>query len=401
MCLSYFVMHNFLFSGMCFIDERIFDEVERKLEPTQIVDVGKEFADTLVVSLLEDAAKLTELTGGKGSSLAQLKRLSQQLNSPSSEKHCPPWEVPNAVIVTCSAYQVQVSSMEGFAERILQLAADAAHGTGTEVKEKCDLFVQWFTSHRLVKKIADDLNEKMTAEFGAQWTSPEALYAVRSSASGEDSSEMSAAGQMTTYLGVTGGLDVICKAVVACWASQFAFVPVHYKRGYGQNLNSPMAVVVQQMVDCSAAGVLFTASPTDGDERRMTVTANYGLGESVVSAAAEPDTFTMEVDISNQTARSIKPEVAGKVLGKKGIVTRLNLPPIDDIAELERRKLEDGVRIDQLADGLQNQSIADEDLLRLGEVALQVSFCEQFSVVVFHYLIYFADRSPLRQSTGH
>lgn len=359
---------------MCFIDERIFDEVERKLDP-HFQFVEKEFADTLVVSLFEDAAKLTQLTGGKGSSLAQLKRLSQQ-QSFSSEERCFSWEVPNAVVVTSSAYQVQASSMEGFAERVTQLATEAAQGTSAQVKEKCDLFVNWFASHRLHKTIAHDLNEKMVAEFGAQWTSPETLYAVRSSASGEDSSEMSAAGQMTTYLGVTGGLEVICKAIVACWASQFAFVPVQYKRGYGQTINAPMAVVVQQMVDCSAAGVLFTADPTDGDERRMTVTANYGLGESVVSAAAEPDTFTLEVDIvanSYQVVRTIKQEVVGKVLGKKGIVTRLNLPPTDDLAELERRRLEDGIRIDQLADGLENQSIADEDLLRLGDVALQVS----------------------------
>ncbi len=64
-----------------------------------------------------------------------------------------------------------------------------------------------------------------------------------------------------------------------CWSSQFAFVPIEYKRGYGQLINSPMAVVIQQMVDCDSAGVIFTCNPINGDERYVTITANYGLGE--------------------------------------------------------------------------------------------------------------------------
>ena len=389
---------------MCFIDERIFDEVERKLEPNQCTDVKTEFADTLVVSLLEDSAKLTELTGGKGSSLAQLKRLSQQQQQPnsssvsSSAEPPPSWEVPNAVVVTSIAYAAQTASIEGFSQRVAELATDAYHGDNLQAK--CDLFVQWFASQPLKPAIVEALREKMAAEFGADWaTSGEVVFAVRSSAVGEDSAEMSAAGQMLTYLGVGGPLERICRAVVACWASQFAYVPVQYKRGYGQPIAAPMAVVVQRMIDCSAAGVLFTADPVEGgDERRMTVTANYGLGESVVSAAAEPDTFTLAVDIaanSYQAARRVRPAVAGKVLGRKGIVTRLNLEA--------GATLEDGVRIDQLADGLQNQSVADEDLLRLGEVALQVSWgtlkiVKLLKLIIFSFAI---DCRSLRLSARH
>lgn len=52
-----------------------------------------------------------------------------------------------------------------------------------------------------------------------------------------------------------------------------------------------MAVVVQKMVEAEAAGVLFTRHPLNGDPSLMVITANYGLGESVVSGKAEPDTF--------------------------------------------------------------------------------------------------------------
>jgi phosphoenolpyruvate synthase/pyruvate phosphate dikinase len=75
------------------------------------------------------------------------------------------------------------------------------------------------------------------------------------------------------------GFDEICESVMKCWSSQFAFVPIEYKRGYGQLINSPMAVVIQEMVNCDSAGVIFTCNPINGDERLITITANYGLGE--------------------------------------------------------------------------------------------------------------------------
>ena len=68
-----------------------------------------------------------------------------------------------------------------------------------------------------------------------------------------------------------------------------------------------MGVVIQEMVDADAAGVLFTVNPNDGDPSKMILTANYGLGESVVSASADPDTFYVkrtssgELSISERT----------------------------------------------------------------------------------------------------
>lgn len=52
-----------------------------------------------------------------------------------------------------------------------------------------------------------------------------------------------------------------------------------------------MAVVIQKMVPAEAAGVLFSRHPLNGDSSITVVTANYGLGESVVSGKVEPDTF--------------------------------------------------------------------------------------------------------------
>ena len=132
------------------------------------------------------------------------------------------------------------------------------------------------SSEEMPVKICEEIVQQLRNVYHEE--SETRLFAVRSSAAGEDSEEMSAAGQMTTYLGVRG-IDEIYRSVLKCWASQFSFVAVEYKHGYGQLINSPMAVVIQEMVNCDAAGVIFTCDPVTGDERRMLITGNYGLGE--------------------------------------------------------------------------------------------------------------------------
>jgi pyruvate,water dikinase len=174
------------------------------------------------------------------------------------------------------------------------------------MQECCENVAQKFCAQKLPQIIENQLRENLRSIFGENYQSIQ--FAVRSSASGEDSEEMSAAGQMTTYLGVKG-IDEICSAVMKCWSSQFSFVAVEYKRGYGQEINSPMAVVIQEMINCDSAGVIFTCDPLTGDERKIIITANYGIGESVVSAMAEPDTIRLDVNIeanSLQKQRTIK-----------------------------------------------------------------------------------------------
>ncbi|CAL4079207.1 unnamed protein product, partial [Meganyctiphanes norvegica] len=72
-----------------------------------------------------------------------------------------------------------------------------------------------------------------------------------------------------------------------------------------------MAVVIQEMVEAEVAGVLFTSDPVTGNPSIITITANYGLGESVVSASAEPDTITLKKSWRNKLT------VINKALGSK------------------------------------------------------------------------------------
>ncbi|MFG3644549.1 rifamycin-inactivating phosphotransferase [Micromonospora sp. NPDC047762] len=126
------------------------------------------------------------------------------------------------------------------------------------------------------------------ARFGEQ-----AAYAVRSSATAEDTPTASFAGQQDTYLNVVGP-EAVLRHVSRCWASLFTDRAVIYRLRNGiDHRTVQMAVVVQRMVLPDASGILFTADPVTGDRKVATVDASFGLGEALVSGLVNPDVFTV------------------------------------------------------------------------------------------------------------
>jgi len=117
--------------------------------------------------------------------------------------------------------------------------------------------------------------------------------AARSSATEEDQQERSMAGQNETVLGISSP-DEVLDAVRRCWASLFSTESILYRAGAASgNGNPEMAVVVQQLVPATAAGVLFTENPMVAEE--MLLSASPGLGETVVSGRAV-DTWFLDRD---------------------------------------------------------------------------------------------------------
>lgn len=116
--------------------------------------------------------------------------------------------------------------------------------------------------------------------------------AVRSSAVGEDGRESSFAGQYSSYLNVEG-LDGVAGAVARCWASGRAERARAYRDARGQGEAQPMAVLVQRLVAADVAFVAFSAHPVTGERDRVVIDANWGLGESIVTAAVTPDTYVV------------------------------------------------------------------------------------------------------------
>jgi pyruvate,water dikinase len=168
--------------------------------------------------------------------------------------------------------------------------------------------------------------------------------AVRSSATAEDGSLTSFAGQQETFLGVTGAAAVL-DAIARCWASLDSARAVAYRRHQGvADEGLAMAVVVQRLVPAEVSGVLFTRDPLDPTGRRMVVEAAWGLGESVVSGRVMPDRYHLDRETGAMLDRhvSTKPTQLTAAGPQPVPAERQNEPCLDDaqlaeLAELGRR----------------------------------------------------------------
>lgn len=250
----------------------------------------------LVCHLVQPCCAQATLTGGKASSLAELYQLSTNKD----------FSVPQAVVLTVHALETflgensRLKEEISLIEKLLQTESNSK-----ELSSRCFQLVSAVESSAFPLLIGTQLEQIMLEKFGKDYA--QMSFAVRSSAFGEDTVDMSAAGQMKTCLGVIGA--ELKTSILSCWASQFSERAVLYKHSYGQPVLSPMGVVVQEMVSSQIAGVAFTCDPLSGDQRKLTIAANYGLGESVVAAMAEPDTIRLEVDVydtSLNIARHVK-----------------------------------------------------------------------------------------------
>jgi rifampicin phosphotransferase len=211
------------------------------------------------------------VVGGKGALLGELSRI---------EGIC----VPAGFCVTTDAFQrilVEAPAIHDRLDRLSRLKPDdreAIRALSAEIR-------------RILEGIAipEDLASAITrplARLGEQ-----AAYAVRSSATTEDSPTASFAGQHDTYLNVSGPAAIL-RDVSRCWGSLFTERAVTYRMRNGFDHRSvQMAVVVQQMAFPQAAGILFTADPVTSSRKVASVEAGFGLGEALVSGVVNADTF--------------------------------------------------------------------------------------------------------------
>ena len=125
--------------------------------------------------------------------------------------------------------------------------------------ERLDELCRWMQA--LVRRagIDDRLRRQVLAAYDR--LGPEAVVAVRSSATGEDGADASFAGMNATITNVCGQAQLF-DAVTRCWASLFSPRVITYRASRGFTDDPAMAVVVQQMVDSEKAGVAFTADPS-------------------------------------------------------------------------------------------------------------------------------------------
>ncbi|XP_033208462.1 putative phosphoenolpyruvate synthase isoform X2 [Belonocnema kinseyi] len=258
-------------------------ELSNSLRPN-LMKVSTNF----VLSFREETCQNEELVGGKGSSLALLTSI--ETNE---------FSVPQGFCITAPALKYQIDSCENLSQAIDDLEKLHINQKTEVLKNYCERIVSLLESTSIIAPVREtilkalkDLEEDEKLKNSKENS---VRFAVRSSAVGEDSEETSAAGQNSTFLGIQGAENIL-KYVAHCWASLYTYQSVEYRRRQGLPIKASMGVCVQKMVNAEVAGVMFTRHPTTGDPRKILITSNYGLGETVVSAMVEPDTIIFERD---------------------------------------------------------------------------------------------------------
>ncbi|MDI1238410.1 MAG: phosphoenolpyruvate synthase [Polaromonas sp.] len=139
-----------------------------------------------------------------------------------------------------------------------------------------------------------DLEKAVRSSFAALSAgNAQASFAVRSSATAEDLPDASFAGQQETFLNVVGIEDVLHK-MKEVFASLYNDRAISYRVHQGfAHADVALSAGVQRMVrsDIGAAGVMFTIDTESGFEDVVFITSSYGLGETVVQGAVNPDEF--------------------------------------------------------------------------------------------------------------
>ncbi len=234
------------------------------------------------------------LVGGKNASLGEMYR---SLTSQGVK-------VPNGFAITAEAYRY-VLDQAG----VWPALHDALDGLDPDDVE--DLKRRGYMARKLVYEagIPEDLRaeildayQKLEQEYG-----PDLSVAVRSSATAEDLPTASFAGQQETYLNIRGGEGLI-DAVQRCFASLFTDRAIHYRIDQGfDHFKVFLSVGVQKMVrsDMAASGVMFSIDTETGFREAVFITAAYGLGETVVQGAVDPDEFYVFKPTFRQGYRSV------------------------------------------------------------------------------------------------
>ena len=244
-----------------------------------------------------------ESVGGKNASLGEM--ISQL-----TEKGV---RVPTGFATTAEAYRTFLAH-NGLSERISQALAALDVNDVTELARVGKEIRQWILETPFPAELDADIEtawNKMVADAGSDQIS----VAVRSSATAEDLPDASFAGQQETFLNING-LENVKEAMRHVFASLYNDRAISYRvhKGFAHDIVA-LSAGVQRMVrsDSGAAGVMFSIDTESGFEDVVFVTASYGLGETVVQGAVNPDEFY----VHKPTLRASKPAILRKTMGSK------------------------------------------------------------------------------------
>lgn len=299
-----------------------------------------------VIKLKELGMDDVETVGGKNASLGEMISNLGNLGV----------DVPGGFATTATAYRDFLKA-DGLDQRIHDLLA------GLDVDDIGALTSAGKNIRTWIMEA--ELPERLMIEIKRAWEEMadgrDIAVAVRSSATAEDLPDASFAGQQETFLNVRG-IDHLIDALHQVFASLFNDRAIAYRvhQGFDHSLVA-LSVGVQYMVrsDIGSAGVIFTLDTETGFRDAVFITASYGLGETVVQGAVNPDEFY----VYKPALKNGNHPILRKNLGSKAIKMVYSTDP-------KPGKTVDTVDVDEAEST--RFSLSDEDIIALAKTAVTI-----------------------------
>jgi len=265
-------------------------------------------------------------------------------------------DVPGGFATTAAAYR-EFLSTDGLDQRINNTLSDLDVDDIDALTKAGKTIRDWILETALPQRLIEDIR----LAFEEMSDGREISVAVRSSATAEDLPDASFAGQQETFLNVRG-LEHLIEALHQVFASLFNDRAIAYRvhQGFDHSLVA-LSVGVQYMVrsDIGSAGVLFTLDTETGFRDAVFITSSYGLGETVVQGAVNPDEFY----VYKPALKNGHHPILRKNLGSKAIKMVFSDNP-------EPGKTVDTVDVDE-SESLRF-SLGDDDIQALARTAITI-----------------------------
>jgi pyruvate,water dikinase len=220
--------------------------------------------------------------------------------------------VPTGFATTADAYR-EFLAQGGLDKKINDLL-DKLNADDTQALAKCGAQIRgWIMEAQFPPALQTAIAENYARLI--EKSAPGTTFAVRSSATAEDLPDASFAGQQESFLNIHG-LDNITHAIKEVFASLYNDRAISYRVHKGfVHADVALSAGVQQMVrsDIGCAGVMFTIDTESGFKDVAFITSSYGLGETVVQGAVNPDEFYVHKPLLAQG----KPAIVRRTMGSK------------------------------------------------------------------------------------
>jgi pyruvate,water dikinase len=290
-----------------------------------------------------------EVVGGKNASLGEM--ISQ---IPTGVK------VPNGFATTSHAFRIflQKNSLDARIESALK---DLDSDNISQLSSTGAMIRQWIIEQSLPELLEKEIRLAFQA---LNENDSSASYAVRSSATAEDLPDASFAGQQESFLNVQGIEDVLLK-IKEVFASLYNDRAISYRVHKGfKHSDVALSAGIQKMVrsDLATSGVMFTIDTESGFKDVVFITSSYGLGETVVQGAVNPDEFY----VHKPMLQSDKKAIVRRSLGSKLIQMKFS-------SAQERQQSGKLVTLEDVPSEMRNRySLSDEEIIQLAKYAVLI-----------------------------